>query len=101
MLSLTHFMLLSGALFAIGVAGVFVNRRHALVLLMSLELILLAVNTNLIAASHYLQDLAGQVFALFVLTIAAAEIAIGLAIVVVVFRSRETIDAEDLSEVRG
>ncbi|MCY4611618.1 MAG: NADH-quinone oxidoreductase subunit NuoK [Gammaproteobacteria bacterium] len=101
MLSLTHFMLLSGALFAIGVAGVFVNRRHALVLLMSLELILLAVNTNFIAASHYLQDLGGQAFALFVLTIAAAEIAIGLAIVVVVFRSRETIDAEDLSEVRG
>lgn len=101
MLSLTHFMLLSGALFAVGVAGVFVNRRHALVLLMSLELILLAVNTNFIAASHYLQDLAGQVFALFILTIAAAEIAIGLAIVVVVFRSRATIDAEDLSEVRG
>ena len=101
MLSLTHFMLLSGALFAIGIAGVFVNRRHALVLLMSLELILLAVNTNLIAASHYLQDLAAQAFALFVLTIAAAEIAIGLAIVVVVFRSRETIDAEDLNEVRG
>ena len=101
MLSLTHFMLLSGALFAIGVAGVFVNRRHALVLLMSLELILLAVNTNLVAAAHYLQDLAGQAFALFVLTIAAAEIAIGLAIVVVVFRSRGTIDAEDLSEARG
>ena len=101
MLSLTHFMLLSGALFAVGVAGVFVNRRHALVLLMSLELILLAVNTNFIAAAHYLQDLAGQAFALFVLTIAAAEIAIGLAIVVVVFRSRETIDTEDLSEVRG
>ena len=101
MLSLAHFMLLSGALFAIGVAGVFVNRRHALVLLMSLELILLAVNTNFIAAAHYHQDLAGQVFALFVLTIAAAEIAIGLAIVVVVFRSRTTIDAEELREVRG
>jgi len=99
-LSHTHFLLLSGALFAIGVAGVFVNRRHVLVLLMALELILLAVNTNLIAASHYLQDLGGQVFALFVLTIAASEIAVGLAIVVVVFRSRATIDTEELRELR-
>ena len=101
MLTLTHFLLLSGALFSIGVAGVFVNRRHALVLLMSIELILLAVNTNLIAASYFLQDMAGQAFALFVLTIAAAEIAIGLAIVVVVFRSCQTIDTETLREVRG
>ncbi len=101
MLSLTHFLLLSGALFSIGVAGVFVNRRHALAPLMALELILLAVNTNLIAAAHFLQDLAGQAFALFVLTIAAAEIAIGLAIVVVVFRARGTIDTEELREARG
>lgn len=101
MLSLAHFMLLSGALFAIGVAGVFANRRHVLVLLMSLELILLAVNTNFIAAAHYLQDLGGQAFALFVLTVAAAEIAIGLAIVVVVFRARATIDTEDLRDLRG
>ncbi len=101
MLSLGHFMVLAGLLFAVGVAGVFANRRHALVLLMSLELMLLAVNTNFIAASHYLQDLGGQVFALFVLTIAAAEIAIGLAIVLVLFRSRATIDTEDLRDLRG
>ena len=100
MLTLTHFLLLSGALFAIGLAGIIVNRRHLLVLLMSIELILLAVNTNFIAVSHYLGDLGGQVFVFFTLTVAAAEVALGLAIVMVLFRQRSTIDVDELSGVR-
>ena len=101
MLSLHHWLALSGALFVIGLAGVFANRRHVLVLLMSLELMLLAVNTSFLAAGRFLGDLGGQVFALFVLTVAAAEIAVGLAVVVTLFRRRGTLELDELREVRG
>lgn len=101
MVTLSHWLILSGMLFVIGTAGVFINRRHTLVLLMSLELMLLAVSTNFLAIGYYLEDLSGQVFTLFILTVAAAEIAIGLAIVTVVFRSRGTLRLDELRDVRG
>ena len=101
MLTLSHYLILSAILFAIGVVGIFLNRKNLIVLLMSIELILLAVNTNFIAFSHYLDDLAGQVFVFFVLTVAAAESAIGLAILVVLFRNLKTIHVDDLDSVKG
>ncbi len=101
MLTLAHFLVLGAILFAIGVVGIFLNRKNLIVLLMALELILLAVNTNFIAFSHYLGNLAGQVFVFFILTVAAAEAAIGLAILVVLFRQLNTINVDELDRLKG
>lgn len=101
MLTVTHYLMLSGALFAIAVAGIFINRKNMIVLLMCIELLLLAVNFNFIAFSHFLEDLGGQVFVFFILTVAAAEAAIGLAILVVLFRTRNSINVKDLNVMRG
>jgi NADH-quinone oxidoreductase subunit K len=100
-LSLNHYLVLGAILFAISVVGIFLNRRNIIVLLMAIELMLLAVNLNFIAFSHYLSDLDGQVFVFFILTVAAAESAIGLAILVVLFRNLNTIDVEDLDTLKG
>ncbi len=100
-LTLNHFLVLGALLFAISVVGIFLNRRNIIVLLMALELMLLAVNLNFIAFSHFLDDLAGQVFVFFILTVAAAESAIGLAILVVLFRNLATINVEDLDSLKG
>jgi NADH-quinone oxidoreductase subunit K len=101
MLSLSHFLILGAILFCISVAGIFLNRKNVLILLMAIELMLLAVNMNLVAFSHFLGDMAGQVFVFFILTVAAAEAAIGLAILVVLFRNRRTINVEDLDSLKG
>ena len=101
MIGLEHYLFVAAALFVIGVFGLFLNRKNVIIMLMSLELILLAVNINLVAFSAYLGDLVGQVFTLFVLTVAAAEAAIGLAILVVFFRNRGTIDVEDVNVMKG
>ena len=98
---LTHYLIVAALLFTIGVFGIFINRKNVIVILMSIELILLAVNINLVAFSAFLGDLTGQVFALFVLTVAAAEAAIGLAILVVYFRNRGTIRVEDINMMKG
>lgn len=98
---LTHYLTLAAIIFTIGVFGIFLNRKNVIVMLMSIELILLAVNINFVAFSVYLGDLAGQVFAMFILTVAAAEAAIGLAIVVVFFRNRGSIDVEDINLMKG
>jgi len=100
-LSLNHYLVLGAILFAISVVGIFLNRRNIIVLLMAIELMLLAVNLNFIAFSHYLADIDGQVFVFFILTVAAAESAIGLAILVVLFRNLNTIDVEDLDSLKG
>jgi NADH-quinone oxidoreductase subunit K len=100
-LTLNHFLVLGALLFAISVVGIFLNRRNIIVLLMAIELMLLAVNLNFVAFSHYLADLAGQVFVFFILTVAAAESAIGLAILVVLFRNLSTINVEDLDSLKG
>jgi NADH-quinone oxidoreductase subunit K len=100
-LSLNHYLVLGAILFAISVVGIFLNRRNIIVLLMAIELMLLAVNLNFIAFSHYLGNLEGQVFVFFILTVAAAESAIGLAILVVLFRNLNTIDVEDLDSLKG
>ena len=100
-LGLSHYLILSAVLFAISVVGIFLNRKNLIVLLMAIELMLLAVNMNFIAFAHHLNDLAGQVFVFFILTVAAAESAIGLAILVVLFRNRATIDVEDLDALKG
>ena len=101
MISLAQQLTLSGVLFAIAVAGVFLNRKNLILLLMCVELLLLAANFNFIAFSRYLGDLNGQVFVFFILTVAAAESAIGLAILVVLFRERRTIEVEDLNTRKG
>ncbi len=101
MIGLTDYLLLSAILFAISVAGIIINRKNVITLLMCIELMLLAVNTNFIAFSHFLQDSAGQVFVFFILTVAAAEAAIGLAIIVVLFRNRATIDVEQINQLKG
>jgi NADH-quinone oxidoreductase subunit K len=101
MISLTYVLALSGVLFAIAVAGIFLNRRNVIVLLMCIELMLLAVNFNFVAFSRFMGDIAGQIFVFFILTVAAAEAAIGLAILVVVFRERRSIDVEDLDSLQG
>ncbi|HET6724876.1 MAG TPA: NADH-quinone oxidoreductase subunit NuoK [Gammaproteobacteria bacterium] len=101
MVSLGHYLVLSGVLFSLSVAGIFLNRKNVIILLMCIELMLLAVNLNFIAFSHYLNDLAGQVFVFFILTVAAAEAAIGLAILVVLFRNRNSIDVDDLDAMKG
>ena len=100
-LTLNHFLVLSALLFAISVVGIFLNRRNIIVLLMAIELMLLAVNLNFIAFSQFLGDLSGQVFVFFILTVAAAESAIGLAILVVLFRNLATINVEDLDSLKG
>ncbi|MEO5345205.1 MAG: NADH-quinone oxidoreductase subunit NuoK [Magnetococcus sp. YQC-9] len=100
-MSLNHFLLLSAMLFTIGIVGIFLNRRNMIIILMSIELILLAVNINFVAFSHYLGDLSGQIFTFFVLTVAAAEAAIGLAILVAFFRNRATIDVEEIDSLKG
>lgn len=101
MVSLSHYLVLGAVLFAIGVVGIFLNRKNVIILLMSIELMLLAVNMNFVAFSHYLQDIAGQIFVFFILTVAAAEAAIGLAILVALFRNLRTINVDDLDELRG
>ena len=100
-LTLNHYLVLGAILFAVSVVGIFLNRRNIIVLLMAIELMLLAVNLNFIAFSHYLGNLSGQVFVFFILTVAAAESAIGLAILVVLFRNLNTIDVEDLDSLKG
>ena len=100
-IGLEQYLTVAAILFTIGVLGIFINRKNVIVILMSIELILLAVNINLVAFSAFLGDLSGQVFALFVLTVAAAEAAIGLAILVVYFRNRGTIAVEDINLMKG
>ena len=101
MIGLSHYLTVAAILFTLGVLGIFINRKNVIVILMSIELILLAVNINLVAFSTHLGDITGQVFALFVLTVAAAEAAIGLAILVVFFRNRGSIAVEDVSVMKG
>ena len=101
MLTLSHFLVLAAVLFGISVIGLFLNRKNLFILLMAIELMLLAVNTNFIAFSHFLQDLNGQVFVFFILAVAAAESAIGLAILVVLFRNLSTIHVDDLDRMKG
>lgn len=101
MISLSHYLILGGLLFAISVLGIFLNRKNVIILLMAIELMLLAVNTNFIAFSHYLGDIHGQVFVFFILTVAAAESAIGLAILVALFRNLRTINVDDLDQLKG
>lgn len=101
MIALTHYLIISAILLGLGMAGIIINRKNILVLLMCIELILLAVNTNFIAFSHYLNDQAGQIFVFFILAVAAAEAAIGLAILIVLYRNRHTIDADKLDMLKG
>ena len=101
MVGLEHYLTVAAALFVIGIFGIFLNRKNVIILLMSVELILLAVNLNFVAFSSHLQDLVGQIFTLFVLTVAAAEAAIGLAILVCFFRIRGTIDVEEVNVMKG
>ena len=101
MIPLNWLLILSSVLFAVSVAGMFINRKNLILLLMCVELLLLAVNFNFVAFSRYLNDINGQIFVFFVLTVAAAEFAIGLAILVVLFRERRSINVEDLSTLKG
>jgi NADH-quinone oxidoreductase subunit K len=101
MISLSHYLILGGLLFTISVLGIFLNRKNVIILLMAIELMLLAVNTNFVAFSHYLGDVHGQIFVFFILTVAAAESAIGLAILVVLFRNLRTINVDDLDRLKG
>lgn len=101
MVSLSHYLVLAAILFSIGVVGIFLNRKNLIVLMMSLELMLLAVNINFVAFSHYLNDLAGQLFVVFILVVAAAEAGIGLAILVVLFRNLSSIHVDDLDSLKG
>ena len=100
-ITLPHYLVLGAILFAIAVVGIFLNRRNVIILLMAIELMLLAVNMNFVAFSHFLDDVAGQIFVFFILTVAAAESAIGLAILVVLFRNLNTIDVDDLDSLKG
>jgi len=101
MILLSDYLVLGAILFSISIVGIFLNRKNLVVLLMAIELMLLAVNINFVAASHYLNDISGQVFVFFVLTVAAAEAAIGLAILIVVFRNRKTINVEEIDSLKG
>jgi NADH-quinone oxidoreductase subunit K len=101
MITLTDYLVLAALLFCLSVAGIFLNRKNVIILLMSIELMLLAVNFNFIAFSRFLDDIVGQVFVFFILTVAAAEAAIGLAILVVLFRNRNTINVADLDTLKG
>jgi len=100
-IGLTHYLVVAAAIFTIGVFGIFVNRKNVIIILMSIELVLLAVNINLVAFSAFLRNLEGQIFALLVLTVAAAEAAVGLAILVTYFRNRGDISVEDINQMRG
>ena len=99
--TLAHYLVLGAIMFAISIAGIFLNRRNVIILLMAIELMLLAVNMNFVAFSHFLGDISGQVFVFFILTVAAAESAIGLAILVVLFRNLRTINVQDLDQLKG
>ena len=101
MISLTEYLVLAAILFVISVAGIFINRKNIIILLMCIELMLLAVNINFVAFSHFLGDVTGQVFVFFILTVAAAEAAIGLAILIVLSRNRRTINVDDLDSLKG
>ena len=101
MIALSDYLILAALLFAISVAGIFLNRKNVILLLMCIELMLLSVNLNFIAFSHFLGDISGQIFVFFILTVAAAESAIGLAILVVLFRNRQTINVQDLDTLKG
>ena len=99
--TLGHFLSLCAVLFALSIVGIFMNRRNLIVLLMAIELMLLAVNTNFVAFSHYLNDMNGQIFVFFILTVAAAEAAIGLAILVLLFRNKSSINVDELNTLKG
>ena len=101
MIPLSHYLMLGAILFCLSMAGIFLNRKNVIILLMSIELMLLAVNLNFIAFSRFLDDIGGQVFVFFILTVAAAEAAIGLAILVVLFRNRDTINVADIDTMKG
>jgi len=101
MIPLSYYLIVSAILFGLGLMGIVINRKNIIILLMCIELLLLAVNTNFIAFSHYLNDIAGQVFVFFILTVAAAEAAIGLAILVVLFRNRRTVKVDELDLLKG
>lgn len=101
MVGLSHYLILGAIMFAISVVGIFLNRKNVIILLMAIELMLLAVNLNFVAFSHYLNDISGQVFVFFILTVAAAESAIGLAILVILFRNLRTINVDDLAHLKG
>ena len=101
MIGLSHYLILAAILFTISVVGIFLNRKNIIILLMSIELMLLAVNVNFIAFSYYLNDIAGQIFVFFILTVAAAESAIGLAIIVLIFRNTRSINFDDLNRLNG
>ncbi|WP_018234094.1 NADH-quinone oxidoreductase subunit NuoK [Thioalkalivibrio thiocyanodenitrificans] len=101
MISLSHYLVLGAILFSLSIAGIFLNRKNVIILLMSIELMLLAVNMNFVAFSYFSGDMAGQVFVFFILTVAAAEAAIGLAILTLLFRNRQTINVQDLDEMKG
>jgi NADH-quinone oxidoreductase subunit K len=101
MVALSDYLVFSAILFTLSLAGIFLNRKNVIILLMAIELMLLAVNTNLIAFSYFLNDISGQVFVFFILTVAAAEAAIGLAIIVLVFRNRNSINVDDLGSLKG
>ena len=101
MIALTDYLLLAALLFSIAVGGLFLNRKNIIIILMCIELMLLAINTNFIAFSHYLQNSVGEIFVFFILTVAAAEAAIGLALLVVLFRRRQTINVEDMDTLKG
>ncbi|OOZ41597.1 NADH-quinone oxidoreductase subunit NuoK [Solemya elarraichensis gill symbiont] len=101
MIALSDYLIVSAILFSLSVAGIFINRKNLILLLMCIELMLLAVNINFVAFSYFLDDMAGQVFVFFILTVAAAEAAIGLAILVVLFRNRQTINVQDLDTLKG
>lgn len=101
MIPLSYFLILGAVMFCLSMAGIFLNRKNVIILLMAIELMLLSVNMNFVAFSYYLDDLAGQVFVFFILTVAAAEAAIGLAILVVLFRARQTINVDDLNQMQG
>src|SRR5215216_4377839 len=101
MIPLSHYLILAAILFAISIVGIFLNRKNVIVLLMAIELMLLAVNMNFVAFSHFLGDAAGQIFVFFILTVAAAESAIGLAILVTLFRNLDTVNVEDLDSLKG
>ena len=101
MIPLSYYLIVGALLFAISVVGIFLNRKNLVIILMAIELLLLAANMNFVAFSHYLQDLSGQVFVFFILTVAAAEAAIGLAILIVLFRTRRSINVQDLDRLNG
>jgi NADH-quinone oxidoreductase subunit K len=101
MLTLAHYLILSAMLFSVSIVGIFLNRRNMIIILMSIELMFLAVNTNFVAFSHFLNDLNGQIFVFFILTVAAAEAAIGLAILMTLFRNADSIDTATLDRLKG